>query len=170
MANSNPISGLAEYYLFPYYATQDDYKKATGKEAPAFKPFKPRKHWFDPAAKDSAKRYITYDRAVVTKVDGITPDVGPDRKPIVDQLIVLKEDAAELNIPPTVFYEAGEMPVVYPEVQPPLKPLEAGEVFDFVFGGSVVVKRPEVLETLNGGFTSVDRRLLQSIAAKLGVE
>lgn len=169
MSQLNPISALAELYLFPYYLSQEDYKKATGMDAPAYVPYKPRKYWLDPQAKESTKRYIIYDRSLVTKDDGFTPAVGEDHQPVVDQLILPKEDAAVVNIPPTRFYEPGQEPPPSPEVQPPLRALLTNEVIYFHLGGSVMVKRPDLLEQMNDGFNSADRRILEAIAAKLGV-
>jgi|HigsolmetaAR201D_1030396.scaffolds.fasta_scaffold19733_3 hypothetical protein len=165
-----PTYPIQELYLFPYYRTREEYKRATGKEAPPYKPYKPRKHWFDPAAANSANRYITYPHAIVTKADGVTPAIGPDRKPVIDQLILLKEDAAELNIPPTEPVAADEIPVILPEIQVPLRPLDPREELDFAFGGAVIVKNLDLYEEIaEGGFGSQDRKLLKAIAEKLGV-
>ncbi len=169
MAQSKPVASVTDLYLFPYYPTQEEYKIATGKDAPPYLPYKPRKYWLDPQAAASAKRYITYDRALVTRDDGFTPMVGDDGNPVVDQLILTKEDAGAVNIPPTKMYEPGEQPPSTPIVQCPQRALEPGEVLQFDFAGNVIVKNQDLLDQMNGGFTNSDRRLLQAIAAKLGL-
>jgi hypothetical protein len=169
MAQSKPVAAVTELYLFPYYPNQEEYKQATGKEAPTYLPYKPRKYWLDPDAATSPKRYQTYDRALVTKDNGFTPMVGEDGRPVVDQLILLKEDAAALNIPPTKTYAPGELPPATPEVQCPQRALQPGEELAFDFAGNVIVKNQDLLDQMNGGFTNSDRRMLQAIAAKLGL-
>jgi hypothetical protein len=170
MSNSSPVSGLAELYLFPYYATQEAYKLATGQEAPPYQPFKPRKYWFDPAANQTSKRYMTYDHAVVTSADGYTAAQGPDFKPYTDQLILLREDSASVNIPIERLHAAGEVVVVAPEVQVPIRALEEGEELAFGLGGAVVCSRPVIVEQAYGGFTPADRHLLEAIAERIGIK
>jgi len=167
--SDSPIEQITELYLFPYYKTREDYKAATGNDAPAYLSYKPRKYWFDPQAKTSAQRYVTYDHALVMQDSGYSPAVGPDNRPFTDQLILAREDAASVNIPPTVHYAPGQAPTPAPEVQPPLRALQSNETLDFAFGGAVIVKRTDLLDAMAGGFTNADRQLLQAIAAKLGV-
>ncbi|MEO8661451.1 MAG: hypothetical protein ABI693_23480 [Bryobacteraceae bacterium] len=170
MSDSSPISGLAELYLFPYYATHELYRLGTGQDAPSYNPFKPRKYWFDPAANDTTKRYMIYDHAVVTDTDGYSAAQGFNKKPYSDQLIVLREDAATVNIPIDRLHPAGEVVVIPPEIQVPIRALKPGEELAFGIGGSVVCSRPDIVEQANGGFTRADRQLLQAIADHVGAK
>lgn len=160
-----PIYGIENLYLFRRYQTREEYQKATGAEPPPFDENRPPKYWQDPAAKESTKRNVVYDCVIATGLSG-QPVPGPDGKPMLDVLVLKKEEAASVNIPPNFSNVPG---ADVPEVPMPLRPLEPGEELFFQFGGVVAVKNVELYESIKEGFTAADRALLQSIAKKLGV-
>jgi len=160
--------GLNSLYLFPYYQSQEDYQKATGQTAPVFNPNRQPKYWQDPAALASIRRTVVYNQ-VLAVADNGAPLVGPDGKPMLDLLVLQKEEAATVNIPPKGPGVANVPGAGAPEVQPPLRALETNEELDFGFGSTVYVHNKDYPFDDSGSFTAADRLLLQSIAKKLGV-
>lgn len=164
-ALTTPVYGVDQLYLFPRYQTRDAYREATGKEPPPFDPAKPPKYWFDPNAAQSPRRSIVYDPVLAFGKSGVAL-AGPDGKPALDVLVLSKDEAAAVNIPP----HGSNVPGAdVPEVPFPLRPLEANEELFFQFGGVVAVKNVELYQALEVGFTYNDRKVLQAIAKKLGV-
>ena len=159
--------GIERLYLFPYYQTREAYQKATGVEPPKFDGAKPPKLWFDPAAKDSIRRNIAYDRVISYAVNGALLFDEND-KPLLEGLVLNKEEAATLNIPGKGLGMANIPGADKPEIPPPLRALAADEEFFVPFGGIVGVRIKGTLEP-DRGFTEEDRTLLLAIARKLGV-
>lgn len=161
-----PKYSLDKLYLFPYYQTRQDYRRAVGEEPPAWDPQRPPKYWFDPNARQSTRRNVVYDNVLAVSESG-SPLVGPDGKPMLDLLVLSKEEAATVNIPPK---EVSNVPGAdRPEVPCPLRALDPDEELFFDFGGIVAVKNRKLYPQLEVGFTSEDRALLQAIAKKLGL-
>jgi len=160
-----PSYGLEKLYLFPVYTTREDYQKATGVEPPPFNATRPPKHWQDPKAKDAQKRTIVYDQ-VLAMDDAGQPLSTPDGKPYFDQLVLYKEDAAAVNIPPVGTNIPG---ADVPPIPAPLRALETDEELFFGLGGYVAVRNKALQEERDVTFSMSDRKLLQAIAAKLGV-
>jgi len=161
-----PKYGLKSLYLFPYYQSREDYRQATGQEPPPWDPDRAPKYWFDASAAASPRRNVVYDLVVATGPSG-TAIAGPDGQPVLDVLVLKKELAATVNIPPGGTNVPG---ADVPEVPCPLRPLEPGEELFFDFGGVVMVKNVPLFQALEIGFTAQDRALLKGIARKLGVE
>lgn len=161
-----PKYGLQSLYLFTRYGGREEYQRAVGQEPPPWNPHRPPKYWFDPAASSSQRRNVVYDLALVTSSSG-SAIAGPDGKPMLDVLVLKKEEAATVNIPPD---GPTEGPAWEPEVQVPLRPLEPGEELFFDFGGGVAVKNVALFAALEVGFKNEDRILLKAIARKLGIE
>ena len=159
--------GLQHLYLFPYYQSREDYQKATGMEAPPWNPNKPPKYWFDPKARQAARRSIVYDSVLSVSENGM-PIAGPDSKPQLEPLLILRDDAAAVNIPPKGPGISNVPGADQPEVQPPLGPLSADEELAFGFAGIAIIKNKN-MQPDPGIFTREDRALLAKIAAKLGV-
>jgi hypothetical protein len=159
-----PIYGLENLYLFPRYQTREDYLKATGAEPPPFDARKAPKYWFDPKAKESPRKNVVYDY-ILAMGPGSAALPGPDGKPMLDLLLLGKDEAGTVNIPPNASCVPG---ADVPEVPFPLRALEPGEELCFQFAGIVAVRNVEVFESLKEGFTAADRALIQSIARKLG--
>lgn len=160
-----PINNL---YLFPVFTTRDEYFRVTGQEAPDWNPNKPVKLWFDPAARNTNKRTFLYESTLLTDENGM---VIPDDHghPRTDQLALLREDAAEVNLLPRekmVDYGPGSKVASIPV---PLRALKPNEELVFVFGGGVAVRDKDAFQTNVTAFTSADRSLLVKIAQKLGV-
>jgi hypothetical protein len=161
-----PKYGVKSLYLFTYYQSREDYRAATGQEPPAWDPSRPPKRWEDPSARASTRRNVVYDYALVAGPSGtIVP--GPDGKPMVDVLVLKKEEAATVNIPPMAANVPG---ADVPEVPCPLRALEPGEELFFDIGGVVAVKNVDLYSALEIGFTAQDRAMLKAIAKKLGAE
>ena len=163
-----PKYGLDHLYLFPYHQTREAYQKASGEEPPPWNPQKPPKYWRDPKALQSARRNVVYDSVVATSQGG-SPLAGPDGKPVLDLMVLSKEDAASVNIPPKGPGVSNVPGADVPEVPCPLRPLEPNEELFFDFGGVVVVKNLDLYPKIEVGFTSGDRDLLRAIGRKLGV-
>lgn len=159
--------GIEKLYLFPYFQTREDYQKATGVEPPKFDGSRPPKYWFDPAAKDAVRRNVTYDQVIAYAASG-SPLVSENGSPMLEMLMLNKDEAATVNIPPkgpTVSNVAG---ADRPDIPPPLRALRADEELVFSFGNTVSVHVKGTLEP-DRGFTEEDRAVLLAIARKLGV-
>lgn len=167
-----PVSGEVRYgleklYLFPYYQTREAYQAATGLEPPKFDGTRPPKYWFDPAAKDSTRRNVTYDQVVAYAASG-SPLVSESEQPVLELMMLNKDDAAIVNIPPKGLGFANIAGADRPEIPPPLRPLRPDEELFFPFPGIVAVRVKGTLEP-DRGFTEDDRALLAAIARKLGI-
>ena len=158
-----PKYSLGKLYLFPYHQTREAYEIATGQKCPPWNPYRRPKYWFDPAAKESRSRRVTYDRALAE------PPTGPDGKPMLDVLVLDREEASTVNIPPTGPGSTNTPGAAQPEIPCPLRALELNEELMFDFGGIIVVKNKDLYQGLEVGFTSEDRTLLKAIATKLGI-
>lgn len=161
-----PKYSLEKLYLFPYYQTREDYQRATGQEPPPWDPNRAPKHWFDPNAAQSARRSVIYENVLALSDTG-SPLVSPDGKPMLDVLVLSKEEAATVNIPPLGTNVPG---ADRPEIPCPLRALDPDEELFFDFGGVVAVKNRKLFSQLETGFTADDRALLRAIAEKLGVK
>ena len=163
-----PKYGLENLYLFPYYHTREAYQQATGQEPPPFTAARPPKFWFDPKAKDSPKRTVVYDQVVPLDERGVAL-ATPDGKPMLDLLVLNKDEAATVNIPPLGVPYTNVPGAEVPAVPVPLRPLAPGEELMFDFGGVVVVKNTALYPSIEVGFMAADREMLRAIAKKLGV-
>ena len=159
--------GLDQLYLFPYYQTREDYKTATGHEAPPWNPNRAPKAWEDPKALDSARRNIVYDYVVAYAKNG-SPLVDANEKPMMDVLVLAKEEAASVNIPPKGPTVSNIVGAGVLEIPPPLRALDPSEELFMPFFGVVAVRNRDFLP-LGPGFNQDDRTLLRAIAQKLGV-
>jgi hypothetical protein len=167
MALPYPIYGVDRLYLFPVYSSRAAYEKEFGVEPPPYNPGCARKNWFDPKAAESTRRYVTYDRAFALTDRGtiIKDEKG---QPVLEPLVLNKDEAATANIPPDRGFDDAW---AAPSVPVPMRALETGEELAYDIAGNVVVRNRELHEaTLDPGFTNADRRLLREIAKKLGVE
>jgi hypothetical protein len=157
--------GLEKLYLFPYYQTREAYQKATGVEPPKFDGTKPPKYWFDPAAKESTRRNIAYDQILCYAVNGAAL-FDENGKPMLEMLMLNKDEAAAVNIPPKGLGMGNIPGADQPEIPPPLRSLREDEEFFVPFGGVIGVRIKGMLEP-DRGFTEEDRALLLAIARKL---
>ncbi|MBM3740315.1 MAG: hypothetical protein FJW39_31560 [Acidobacteria bacterium] len=156
---------ITKLQLFPVYATVEDFQKATGNPAPAFDASRAPKLWFDPKAAESPRRNVVYDNVVALGPQG-QPLTGPDGKPALEPMLLSREHAATVNIPPRLANVPGAN---VPEVPVPLRPLNANEEIYLDFGGVMVRDTSVPDESDRSGFTGTDRALLKAIAAKLGL-
>ncbi len=159
--------GIERLYVFPYYQTREEYQKATGVEPPKFDGTKAPKYWFDPAAKGSTRRNMAYDYVLSYAVNG-SPLFDENGKPMLEMLMLNKDDAATVNIPPKGLGMANIPGADKPEIPPPLRALNADEEFFVPFPGIIGVRIKGSLEP-DRGFTEEDRSVLLAIAKKLGV-
>jgi hypothetical protein len=162
-----PIYGISNLYLFPVYQTREAYQKATGKEAPLYDASKPVKSWFDPKAAENPRRKLVYD-SVLALADNGQVLADTDGKPLLEPLLIDREQAAAVNIPPKGpgILDAPQTGI---EIPVPLRPLEAKEELCFQFGGVVAVRNKDLFPKLEVAFTAEDRELLRAIARKLGI-
>lgn len=159
-----PKYGLDKLFLFKVFQSRQEYREITGSEPPEYTSARPPKFWFDPAAKDSVRRNVVYERVLALGANGL-PIAGPDGKPCLEPLVLLKDEAANVNIPDNKSNGVAEPPVPVP-----LRALDPDEELAFDFGGAVVVRNKKLWEQIvSEGFTTKDRELLQAIAQKLGV-
>ena len=159
--------GLEKLHLFPYYQTREEYEAATGITPPKFDGNRPPKYWFDPAAKDSNRRNITYDHVIAYATNG-SPLVNESGSPMTEMMMLFKDEAVAVNIPPKGLGTANIFGADKPEIPPPLRALRADEEFFFPFASIVAVRVKGTLEP-DRGFTEEDRDILLAIARKLGV-
>lgn len=167
-----PVQGEVRYgidslYVFPYYQTREEYQEATGVEPPKFDGTKPPKYWFDPAAKDSTRRNVTYDHIIAYHANG-SPVLDDNGTPVLELLMLNKDEAAGVNIPPKGLGIANIPGADKPEIPPPLRALRDDEELFVPFPGVVGVRIKGTLEP-DRGFTEEDRSLLLAIARKLDV-
>jgi hypothetical protein len=160
-----PVYSINNLYLFPAYMTRDEYKTATGQEAPVWNTDRAPKYWFDPDAKNATRMSVVYDIVIATNANGV-PLIGDDGKPMTDVMVLSKAEAGSVNIPPKGANVTGADATVVP---PPLRPLEPGEELFFSLGGVVSVKNIDLFSQLDNGFTVKDRKILVAIATKLGI-
>lgn len=156
---------LNDFYLFPVFSTREEYRKATGQEAPPYNPARAPKHWFDPKAGASPRRTVVYDLAIQTADQG-QPLADKEGKPVVDVLLLTRDEAATVNM-----WESGNgfAPPTLPRVEPPLREPDPGQEFAFIFPGVVGVLDRAKSEASAPNFTPADRATLQAIAKKLGL-
>jgi hypothetical protein len=159
--------GLESLYLFPYFQTREEYKSATGVEPPKFDGTKPPKYWFDPTASESLRRQIVYDQVVAYAASG-SPIVDEKGQPSLEVMMLSKDEALNVNIPPKGLGVANVPGADKPEIPPPLRALREDEELFFPFPGVVAVRVKGTLEP-DRGFTEEDRAMLLAIARKLGV-
>lgn len=175
------MAGIDTLYLFPVYQTREQYKAATGQNAPVWNPTKPIKSWFDPnptnADEDGNVQYLM----LALGKDKKTPAVGTDGKPYLRLTRISAIDAATVNIAPKDFspdtriVDPGALsPMASIEIPVPCRPLGTDEEFAFGFGATVQVrKKSTTTPPQSGGTATVDMapvlRVLESIESKLDV-
>jgi hypothetical protein len=167
--NSRTYS-LDALHMFPYFATREAFKEATGVEPPPFDDSKPPKYWRDlGASKVDVDDVVVYDVAyrpgggVLTATDGT---------PRFVKLIMSPTDALAINIPDKKigsFQGSGRVT----EVQPPLFPLLPNERLTFqpgIAGAQLMIQRIDIATPATPtSWTEGDRQLLREIANRLGV-
>lgn len=159
--------GLERLYMFPYFQTREEYQKAIGVEPPKWDSTKPPKYWYDPAAKDSTRRNVTYDQVIAYSASG-SPLLDANGNPTMELMMLNKDEAANVNIPPKGLGSANIPGADVPEIPPPLRALHADEELFIPFGSIIAVRIKGTLEP-DRGFTEEDRAILLGIARKLGV-
>ena len=166
-----PKYSITNLYLFPTYGTREDYQKATGQEAPPWNPYRQPKSWFDPKAKASTSRRVVYECALSTNPDTGALLLDSNGKPQLDALVLDRDEAGMVNIPPKGSGMTNVPGADVPEVPVPMRPLEANEELFFDFGNILLVKNKDLYaQVVEVGFMQSDRELLKKMAAKLGVE
>lgn len=162
-----PKYGLDKLYLFPYYQNREQYRAATGVEAPVFDTNRPPQYWCDPEAAKSTKRSVVYDNVLAVNDKG-QPLADENGKPYFEPTMMLKTEAVSVNIP--VKAGSNEPGTEVPEAPPPLRALDADEELIFDFGGIVLVRNKKFADTtVTNGFTEQDHQLLLAVARKLNI-
>ena len=164
-----PNYSITNLYLFPTYATREDYQKATGQEPPPWNPYRQPKCWFDPNARQRTSRRIVYEHALATNDNGV-PLFDSQGRPQLDALVLDREEAATVNIPPRGYGMTNVPGADVPEVPAPMRALEPNEELFRDFAGIIMVKNTDLYPKSEAGFGDDDRGLLRKIAEKLGVE
>ena len=164
-----PFYSFDTLFLFPYYSTREEYQKATGQAAPPWDATRPPKYWFDPKAPEAPRKLVIYDTVLAISENGTLLRDETNNHPVLDMLVLTKEQAATVNIPPKGV-STGNIPGAdKPEVQMPLRALLDYEELCFRFGGTIAVRDKQYAAQTQVGFTANDRVMLQAIAAKLGL-
>ena len=164
-----PFYPFDTLFVFPYYSTREEYEKATGRPAPPWDATKPPKYWFDPKAPEAPRKLVVYETVLAISENGTLLRDETNNRPQLDMLVLTKEQAATVNIPPKGA-NAGNIPGAdRPEVHMPLRALLDYEELFFRFGGTIVVRDKQYYAQTQVGFTADDRVMLHAIAAKLGL-
>ena len=165
-----PFYPFDTLFLFPYYTTREEYEQAVGRPAPPWDGTKQPKYWFDPKAAQAPRKLVIYDNVLAISDTGSILRDEKTNAPLLDLLVITKENAGTVNIPPKGVAAGSNVPGAdQPEVQMPLRPLLDYEELAFRFGGTIVVRDKHLFGQTQVGFTSEDRVMLQSIATKLGL-
>jgi hypothetical protein len=163
-----PKYGITNLYLFPSYATPEDFEKATGQACPPWDPTRAPKHWYDPKP---VKKFVGPGNIAYTSYDRVwlgSRDAA--NNPVLDPLVISMDQAAAVNIAPTGPGTTNIPGADVPEVPAPMRALEPNEELFFDWGGILTVKNTELFSQLvEVGFSQHDRDLLAAIAKKLGV-
>ncbi len=163
MSNSSTY-GIGALHLFRVFQTREDFQRMTGEVAPPYDPGRPPKFWYDPQARASTRRTVAYDPVLATTESGL-PLTGPDGKPMLDILLLSREEAASVNI---WHDQSGQSRPHLPSVPVPLRELQDNEELFFLMP-QVVSVRDRNIEEDPGTFTVSDRKLLRAIAQKLDI-
>jgi len=173
------MAGIQNLYVFPVYQTREQYKAATGKDAPPWNPSKPVKSWLDPTPPpmsdaDGDVRYLM----LALGADGKTPAVK-NGAPYLRMTRVAHAEAIAVNIPPKEFYDqriqdpGALSPFASLEVPVPCRDLLPDEELKFGWGGLVEVrKKNEVASPTTGTAPATDpelKQLLLTIDSKLDI-
>lgn len=162
-----PKYGLDKLYLFPYFQTRAEYAQAVGEEPPPFDATRPPKYWYDAEALKSTKRSVIYENVLAVNEKGL-PLQDENGHPYLEPMVILRQEAGTVNIP--MQHAANEPGTEQPAVQVPLRELDPDEELIFDFGGVVLVRNKQLVESNTPvGFTPQDRELLKSVARKLNV-
>ncbi len=163
-----PKYGITNLYLFPTYATREDFEKMTGQVCLPWNPARAPKYWYDPKPVKKFTgpgnvAYTSYDRIWLGNRDAAN-------NPVLDPLVLSLDEAASANIPPTGPGSTNTEGADAPAVPAPMRALEPNEQLFFDFGGLLTVKNTDLFPQLEQvGFSQHDRDLLAAIAMKLGV-
>jgi len=165
-----PKYSITNLYLFYTYATREEYQKATGQEPPPWNQYRQPKCWFDPNARQSTSRRIVYEHALATNEENGVPLFDSQGRPQLDALVLDREEAATVNIPPRGYGMTNVPGADVPEVPTPMRALEPNEELFRDFAGIIMVKNTDLYFKAEAGFGEDDRGLLKKIAEKLGVK
>jgi hypothetical protein len=176
-----PEAPLSALDLFPVYLSAEEYKQATGKDAPAYNPSLPKKTWFDPDAL-STPNGLRADGAFFATTAAIYPlltAVKDSQGNWQAQTGVLELDrptAAAVNIPKAgapIPPNANKETVAVPRRG--LDPAESLAQSPNMMDGVVVENKTleaqarQQQDIAAGKFLPSDRALLEAIAAKLSL-
>jgi hypothetical protein len=161
-----PKYGLEKLFLYPLYQTQDQYRRGTGEEPPAFDPTKSPKYWFDPEASKSTRRNIVYDLVIAYDQNGKALS-DANGMPVFESMVLSKQEAATVNIPLAV--AANEPGADKPQIPMPLREPDPDEEIFFDFGGAIAVRNKKLYADTQVTYSAQDREVLLAIARKLNV-
>ncbi len=117
-------------WLFDSYDSPRSFEKKTGEPAPPFDAGRPPKFWRDLSALKVPRRFVYYD-IVALEPNGVTVSKGPDGKPYVGTLRLLREEAASVNLVSGQTNAPGE---AEPSVPMPIGMLGKDEYLDWDTG------------------------------------
>ena len=123
MATKPQYQQLSDFYVFPMFATQADFEKATGLTCPPWNPNKRPKRWADPKPVDSGMEVDGVSQALYRVLDPGTMETGGIRTKLI---LVSLADAVAVNLPPLLANVPG---ADQPEVPVPLKDLSPTQQF-----------------------------------------
>ena len=160
-----PSYPVHKLYLFPQFSSREDFERVQGVECPPFDCARPPKYWFDPAAEKTVLRKVVYETAIAIDEKGALI-LDANGKPMTDSLVLVKKEAATVNIPPDITNYPG---ADVPPIPVPMRALDEDEELALELGGILVVHNKKLWDAQVSGYTAQDRALLTAIARKLGV-
>ena len=171
------MAGIETLYRFPVFQTREEYKQATGKEAPPYNPSLPVKSWFDPDPPKADEYGDVYYLGLALAADGRTPAVqAGSGLPFLRKFRIKAEHAGVVNIPVKKFDGSVQDPGSFStlaalDVPFPCRNLLPEEELRFGFGATVQVhlKSTTAVPVESGATDPEVKALLVAINSKLDV-
>lgn len=162
------MAGIQALYLFRIFQTREEFEALSGEKCPPYDPTRDIKSWRDSLAANSPKPRIVYENVLAYGDDGRTPALDSNGSPYFEPLVLPREIASTVNIPPKDFTGAlQEQPGTGREVPCPCRELRLDEVLKVGWGGNVQVV--DVTQTVTATpFEELVLAALTRIEAKLG--
>lgn len=153
---------IRNLYLFPVFQTREDYRNQTGQDAPLYDENRDIKSWYDPTAAAHPRPKITYDRVIALGDDGRSPAVDDQGQPFFEPLVIERDWAARVNIPPKAIGQVPDRPTTGKEVPVPCRALRPTEFLKLQFGGTLAL-----VDTASEEFQQQPDQVMARVLARL---
>lgn len=168
-ADAQNYGTLNSHYVFPVYQTCEDFLAKTGSACPPFDATRKVKSWLDPSPPAPDEDGNVSYRMLATAKDG-TPLVQ-NGKPYQRTVLVPRDEAARVNIPPKDFSGRIQEIKTIGEWAVPMRALGADEEFCWGFGALPKICKVGASPPGSGSSGSVDlsavMEAIAGLAAKL---